>query len=498
MAVATTSLPSASVAPIGRTSERWRYKVPSAISARTSALGPTLDSDGIATEINKGHRLGEQLDVFGDADTVLGFKGSHSEDPWELNPDFREVPFEFLREELWREVLAAPFHASEAIAVLEARASNAGSRHILRSFRAFNKRHLKLGNELGVILAPFQRQMFASYSIAANVRFERRWIPSEFNRSDHGSRRWETKVARPLDKASQRGRPFEGSSREERAARRAVASCEFHGTQEGTHPFLEVNATAPATQDVYLDCKLELECFVVARALSLATPAEDDRAPTNSPSLARPLMLWILTCLVALIMIVNLNAPMAALMALPFFLAYLRPSEAGGLLEEDLVPPSASPAFFVLCLLPSDRGEVSEVRNSDESIMPDFVEAEWLDDLPRAVKSGSPRRPLFRWASDKSVRRNEAHALTQQQEATPPAAITKRARDPPGQLERLLRENLGGQRKRGASGRASTGPRSAAALRAARGSANLSRAVCERGLAAEGWDYIDGAQADLA
>jgi hypothetical protein len=77
-------------------------------------------------------------------------------------------------------------------------------------------------------------------------------------------------------------------------------------------------------------------------------------------------------------MIVNLKAPMAALMVLTMFLAYLRPSRAKNLLEEDLVPPSASPSFFVLNLHPSDRGEVSKVRLSDESLLLDSTAALWL------------------------------------------------------------------------------------------------------------------------
>eukprot|EP00959_Pyramimonas_sp_CCMP1952_P050214 1049414-Pyramimonas_sp.AAC.2 len=87
--------------------------------------------------------------------------------------------------------------------------------------------------------------------------------------------------ARPLDKASLRGRPFEGSSREERAARRAAASGAFHRTTEGKQSFLEANAVAPATQDVYADCVLELKRFVVAHGFSLGTPAEADLALTN-------------------------------------------------------------------------------------------------------------------------------------------------------------------------------------------------------------------------
>ncbi|CAK0853015.1 unnamed protein product, partial [Prorocentrum cordatum] len=432
---------------------------------QASSLGPErllTDSYGDAMEINMGHRLGKQLDVFGDVNTVS---------------------LEFLKGELWSEVFAAPFHVSEPIPVFEARASDAGSRHILRSFRAFNKRHLKLG------------------------------------------------------------RSFEGSSREERATRRVTASGEFHRAQEGAQSFLEVNAVVPATQDIYLDCMLELKRFVVAHGLSLGTPAEADLALTSfanyawtegldrgvvhrtcaaflsehpdfswrgalrlpslsramqgwerlDPGLTRPPIPWILTCLIAQIMIVNLKVRMAALVVLTMFMAYLRQSEAENVLEEELVPPSASSGSFVLNLHHSDGGEVGKVRLSDESIMLDSVEAEWLGDLLRAVESGLPRRPLFRltvlqlrifWSTLKIFDIPNEYALYQLRHGA------RRQRPGPPQAQ-------GPPRRFGPPpGLCSDIPPPFVELM--RGSASLSSAVGRRGLAAEGWDYIDGARADLA
>eukprot|EP00959_Pyramimonas_sp_CCMP1952_P473536 9501905-Pyramimonas_sp.AAC.1 len=128
------------------------------------------------------------MDVFGDISTVKSVEYPlGSEGPWDLNPDFAEVPHSVLSEEAWTEVFAAPFHVSESITVLEGRAINAASRRILRSTRAFNKRHLKLGDNLGTVLALSRGRCSAfglllccrreaAYSVAANVRFENRWI----------------------------------------------------------------------------------------------------------------------------------------------------------------------------------------------------------------------------------------------------------------------------------------------------------------------------------
>ncbi|CAK0894772.1 unnamed protein product [Prorocentrum cordatum] len=603
MAAATTNLPVSVVSSIGRVSERWRYRVPTAVSARKSALassfgeGSNEGADGdpceaifgegsnedtygdpreaIVREGSEGPRGYVNMDVFGDVNAVKSVEYPlGSEDPWELNPDFAEVPHSVLSEEAWTEVFAAPFHVSESITVLEGRASNAASRHILGSTRAFNKRHLKLGDNLGTVLALSRGRCSAfglllccrreaAYSVAANVRFENRWIPSELNHSDKGSRR------------------------------RAAATGTFQLVPAGSQSFLETNAVAPDTQKTYAECMVELRQFVAVNGLSLDTPAAADLALTNyanfawaegldkgavqrvyaafvsehpdfsrrgglrlprlsralqgwerlDPGVTRPPIPWVVTALIAQVMITTLKQPAAALMVLAMFLAYLRPSEAEGLLEQDLVPPTTSSPFFAVNLHPSDRGEVSKVRLSDESLLLDSTEALWLGGALQSLKAGLPSRPLFdltalqlrdvwaaalralgipnrfvlcqlrhggpshdrlrrqrslpeikergRWASDKSVRRYEAHALVQQQEASLPPALLRRAREAPGKLEGLVLTSLGlrGRRRRPA------GIPPFAELTC--GSAHLAAAVGECGLAAEGWDYIDGAAADL-
>ena len=373
-----------------------------------------------------------------------------------------------------------------------------------------------------------------------------------------------------LRKEQLRGRPFSGSSREERSARRTAGTGSFQLASSGTQSFLETNAVAPETQKTYAECMVELRQFVAANGLSLRTPAAADLALTNyanfawaegldkgavqrvyaafvseypdfsrrgglrlprlsralqgwerlDPGVTRPPIPWVVTALIAQVMLTTLGQPAAALMVLTMFLAYLRPSEAEGLLEQDVVPPTTSSPFFAVNLHPSDRGEVSKVRLSDESLLLDSAEALWLGEALQSLKAGLPGRPLFgltvlqlrdvwaaalralgipnrfvlyqlrhggpshdrlrrqrslpeikergRWASDKSVRRYEAHALVQQQEASLPPALLRRAREAPGALEGLVLNSLGlrGWRKRAASG---PGGSASKALRAASG-----------------------------
>ncbi|CAK0835229.1 unnamed protein product [Prorocentrum cordatum] len=630
MAVASTNLPVSIVSSIGRVSERWRYRVPTAVSARKSALAPSFgegsneDTDGdsyeaifgegsnedtygdpheaIVREGSEGPRDYVNMDVFGDISTVKSVEYPlGSEGPWDLNPDFAEVPHSVLSEEAWTEVFAAPFHVSESITVLEGRAINAASRRILRSTRAFNKRHLKLGDNLGTVLAPSRGRCSAfglllccrreaAYSVAANVRFENRWIPSELNHSARAA----------LRKGQLRGRPFAGTSREERSARRTAATGSFQLVPAGSQSFLETNAVAPDTQKTYAECMVELRQFVAVNGLSLDTPAAADLALTNYanfaraegldkgavqrvyvafvsehpdfsrrgglrlPRLSRALQGW--ERLDPGVMLTTLKQPAAALMVLVMSLAYLRPSEAEGLLEQDLVPPTTSSPFFAVNLRPSDRGEVSKVRLSDESLLLDSTAALWLGEALQSLKVGLPSRPLFdlaalqlrgvwaaalralgipnrfvlcqlrhggsshdrlrrqrslpeikergRWASDKSVRRYEAHALVQQQEASMPprtaqadtggAWRTRRAgADEPraARVAQAARQRPRGPaeqcppRRFGPPPGLSSGIPPFAELMC--GSAHLAAAVGECGLAAEGWDYIDGAAADL-
>ena len=170
--------------------------MPSAISARRSALGGRSGLDGASEG---------PFDVFNDIETVRA-PGLVSEDlvkdPWELNPQFAEVPREALQGPQWKQVVSARVHVKEAITIVEGRASNMTSRHIMRAQGSFGLRHLRFGDNLGTVLALGRGRCSsyplllccrreAAYSVATASRFEHRWIPSELNPADEGSRRWD-------------------------------------------------------------------------------------------------------------------------------------------------------------------------------------------------------------------------------------------------------------------------------------------------------------------
>ncbi|CAK0801113.1 unnamed protein product, partial [Prorocentrum cordatum] len=104
MATCQTTLSSDLVKRIGSVSERWRYRMPSAISARRSALGVRSG----CYEASEG-----PFDVFSDIETVKA-PGSTSmdlvKDPWELNPQFTEVPVQALQGLQWKQVVSARVH----------------------------------------------------------------------------------------------------------------------------------------------------------------------------------------------------------------------------------------------------------------------------------------------------------------------------------------------------------------------------------------------------
>ena len=90
----------------------------------------------------------------------------------------------------------------EHITLLEGRGMLASVRHKLRSVDSFGKRHLHLNDNLGMVLAAEKgrsstfgtlricRRLCALY-LASDTSFSHRWIPSELNVADAGSRVWE-------------------------------------------------------------------------------------------------------------------------------------------------------------------------------------------------------------------------------------------------------------------------------------------------------------------
>ena len=108
------------------------------------------------------------------------------------------------------------FH-KEPITVIEGRATVQSIRHKTRSCKHFNKRHLHFGDNLGMVLA-FDRgraksfslllccRRACAFSLAAGCQFHHRWLPSEWNKADGPSRKWEREAvqAPPSKRGCQR------------------------------------------------------------------------------------------------------------------------------------------------------------------------------------------------------------------------------------------------------------------------------------------------------
>ena len=187
------------VSEIGRCKEAWRFKARDFVAPRESAIGGAEDLS---------------LDPFSDTQSVK----PHivlPEDPFSINPDFNEVPDDFMTASEWSVAFACEMHHAEPITILEARGVVAAVRHKCRAVQNFGKKHLHLNDNLANVLCA-EKGRSASYPmlrvcrrlcalvIAANCTFHHRWVPSERNPADHASRRWEAKrKAKVHEKKSQ-------------------------------------------------------------------------------------------------------------------------------------------------------------------------------------------------------------------------------------------------------------------------------------------------------
>ena len=172
------------VCDLGSQRELWRYRaVDSASRAREHV---------------------EKLDPFLHHETVKECPRP-AEDMFQLNLNFKEVPQEFLDPSRWTVCFATRMHKPEHITLLEGRAVVQAVRHKTRSLNAFHSRHVHFGDNLGMVLSLdrgraksksllFQRRRVAAFSIAADVEFHHRWIPSESNAADAPSRVFEKSV----------------------------------------------------------------------------------------------------------------------------------------------------------------------------------------------------------------------------------------------------------------------------------------------------------------
>ena len=182
-------------AEIGSTRELWRYK------SRSSCV--------------KAREIVRQLDPFKDIETVSAELPRL--DPFQLNLDFQNVPQELAQSDHWEVQFSSRMFHKEPITVIEGRATVQSIRHKTRSCKHFNKRHLHFGDNLGMVLA-FDRgraksfslllccRRACAFSLADGCQFHHRWLPSEWNKDDGPSRKWEREAvqAPPSKRGCQR------------------------------------------------------------------------------------------------------------------------------------------------------------------------------------------------------------------------------------------------------------------------------------------------------
>ena len=174
---------------IGLCPESWRFRSKHAVNPRESVFH---------TE-----KL-DPVDPFSNVDTVKPVTSNPSayDDPYELNPDFKEIPIQFMHESHWGLRFAAHMQHSEAITILEARGTVAAVRHLLRDVNNFGLHFIHLNDNLANVLCsekgrsgsyPMLRccRRLCALVLAGDLGVHHRWVPSELNPADHGSRRWE-------------------------------------------------------------------------------------------------------------------------------------------------------------------------------------------------------------------------------------------------------------------------------------------------------------------
>ena len=183
IAVCTRELPREDVARLGAQREPWRYKYRELPPPREAAL----------------HRG----DPFVDISTVKPHQRDlEQEDPFELNEKFLEVPPEVMQQDHWHEVFAVHMKHAEHITLLEARGVVFSLRHKFRSVQQFAKRHLHFGDNMSMVLMickgrsstfPMLKvcRRLCALLLCTDSYLSTRWIPSELNVADKGSRRWE-------------------------------------------------------------------------------------------------------------------------------------------------------------------------------------------------------------------------------------------------------------------------------------------------------------------
>ncbi|CAK9044550.1 unnamed protein product [Durusdinium trenchii] len=279
--------------------------------------------------------------------------------------------------------------------------------------------------------------------LCADSMLSPRWIPSELNVADKGSRRWESQrkrdVAgrawekiqlervdsagrRPADKAKtraeiarQRSDPprFKGQTNLERVAvSEAVAKDYTRRTNDLRFFARQSKISLRSAKNLDEACTLFLnnifEQGVELHEGSKFVAAVKDAFPDFGhksalprmiralqgwtkidPQKTRPPLPWELVAGIAMKMQARTRHH-AALAVLTMFSAYLRPGECLGIQKTDLVRPMPRQEHHTLHLHPAERHEASKVGISEESIQLDSVQLLWLGQALEQLQTDGP------------------------------------------------------------------------------------------------------------
>ena len=143
-----------------------------------------------------------KADPFSDISTVSKISAGSAWDDFQINDEFVEIPRSLLQSSEWETLFSSRMQMPEHITLLEGRGVVQTLRHKTRAQNSFHKRHLHLGDNLGMTLCLdrgraknkqllFQCRRVAAFNIAADIEVHHRWIPSELNPADAPSRRYE-------------------------------------------------------------------------------------------------------------------------------------------------------------------------------------------------------------------------------------------------------------------------------------------------------------------
>lgn len=221
------------VSEIGSQKESWRF------SSYTPSSNPR-------------EKTVDKRDVFSDVDTVKPMLQTNeaSVDPFQLNPEFLEIEERFMSPESWEFCFAVHMQHREHITLLEGQGIVAALRHKLRACESFGRRHLHFNDNLAAVLIA-EKGRSGSYEmlrvcrrlacllLCANCSLITRWIPSEWNVADRGSRRWEaerkedaSKSRRAKEAADSIIYPNRYGTQVQRLAKAALSdACQFQPSQ---------------------------------------------------------------------------------------------------------------------------------------------------------------------------------------------------------------------------------------------------------------------------